>query len=515
MKSLAAEDRNGKSDPTPASSNGPLLSSAAVGSFTTASFNNANQVTTSGPAIFTPSTSVSTVVPSSTGDMTSATSSSSILGAAATPTIFGGPVFKFGGSSDPPAEVSVASTMIIPAGDLKTKAVKDLTADSVGTASQGSFVPPLSFTSVMSPPSSNTDTAPSSVPSLSSSQVFNSVMPFGFNSSASSSGAGAVLSGSGATSSIFGVNPTAVSDGSSASTTSVATTSMFSFGLSSSSSSTNAVGLTGGVSPPVFSFGSGSSVSDSATNTTSTFSTTAVASSGGAASPAFSFGASSSNSASVTNTFTNGSSGVFNFGGSSSASSSTIKSVISDPAPSNPFGSSWQTPKSSVFGSTPTSSSPATGFAFGVSAAAAPPSSPGFPFTASSASAQPVFGNSASGFAASPGNNYHMNGEDSMAEDPVQSTAPSVAIFGQPSVAPSPSGFMFGMAAPTPAPAQANPFQFSGQQNQVAPQNPPMFPTSGSLEFNAGGGSFSLGSGGGDKSGRKFVKVNRSKNRKK
>ncbi|KAL8533319.1 hypothetical protein ACS0TY_009637 [Phlomoides rotata] len=507
MKSLAAEDRNGKSDTIPpASSNGPLVSSAPVVSFTAA----ANQISTSGPAIFTPSTSVSTVVPSGTGDITSPTSSSSILGAAATPTIFGGPVFKFGVSSDPPAEVSVASTMIIPAGDLKTKAVKDSTADSVGTVSQGTSVP-FSFTS---PPSSNTDTAPPSVSSLSSSQVFNPVAPFGLNSSASSSGTGAIVSGSGATSSMFGVNPTAFSVGSSASSTSSATPSMFSFGLGSSSSSINAVGPTGGAAPPVFNFGSSSSASASATNTTSTFSTTAVASSGGAAPPAFSFGASSSNSASVTNTtssFTNGGSGVFNFGGSSSASSSAINSVNSDPTPSNPFGSSWQTPKAPTFGSTPTSASPATGFAFGASSAA-PSSSPAFPFPTPSAS-QPVFGNSTSGFAASPGNNYQMNGEDSMAEDPVQSTAPS-AIFRQQSVAPSPSGYMFGSTVPAPAQA-TNPFPFGGQQNQVAPQNPPMFQASGSLEFNAGGGSFSLGSGGGDKSGRKFVKVNRSKNRKK
>lgn len=108
--------------------------------------------------------------------------------------------------------------------------------------------------------------------------------------------------------------------------------------------------------------------------------------------------------------------------------------------------------------------------------------------------------------------------EDSMAEDPVQATAPApaVPIFGQPSVPPSPSGFMFGMAASAQAQPQANPFQFGGQQNQVAPQNPPpMFQASGSLEFNGGGSnSFSLGTGG-DKSGRKFVKVNRSKNRKK
>ncbi|XP_061362293.1 nuclear pore complex protein NUP1-like [Gastrolobium bilobum] len=50
----------------------------------------------------------------------------------------------------------------------------------------------------------------------------------------------------------------------------------------------------------------------------------------------------------------------------------------------------------------------------------------------------------------------------------------------------------------------ASPFQFASQQN-IAPQNPSPFQASGSHEFNAGGGSFSLGSGGGDKSNRNFL----------
>lgn len=109
------------------------------------------------------------------------------------------------------------------------------------------------------------------------------------------------------------------------------------------------------------------------------------------------------------------------------------------------------------------------------------------------------------GFAASPGNDQ-MSAEDSMAEDPVPSS-----VFGQPSVSPSP-GFAFGSTTPT----QPNPFVFSGQQNQAATQSPSPFQATGSLEFNAGGGSFSLGSsGGGDKSNRKIVRINRNKNRKK
>ncbi|KAL7584754.1 hypothetical protein Lser_V15G43712 [Lactuca serriola] len=70
---------------------------------------------------------------------------------------------------------------------------------------------------------------------------------------------------------------------------------------------------------------------------------------------------------------------------------------------------------------------------------------------------------------------------------------------------------MFGSATPAP-PQAAAPFQFGGQPNQVLPQNP--FQSS-SVEFNASGGSFSLGSGGGDKSGRRMVRATKSKNKRK
>lgn len=95
-----------------------------------------------------------------------------------------------------------------------------------------------------------------------------------------------------------------------------------------------------------------------------------------------------------------------------------------------------------------------------------------------------------------------------MAEDTVQATTPPTPAFGQPTILPPQSGFVFGATAPS----GASPFQF-GQQNIAAPQNPSPFQASGSLEFNAGG-SFSLGTGGGDKSARKFVKV-KHKQRKK
>lgn len=90
-----------------------------------------------------------------------------------------------------------------------------------------------------------------------------------------------------------------------------------------------------------------------------------------------------------------------------------------------------------------------------------------------------------------------------MAEDTMHASSPAVA-FGQPAVSPSPGRFAFGSTPST--------FQFGGQQNQAAAQNPSPFAASGSF---GAGGSFSLGSNGPDKSGRKIIKVNRNKSRKK
>lgn len=91
----------------------------------------------------------------------------------------------------------------------------------------------------------------------------------------------------------------------------------------------------------------------------------------------------------------------------------------------------------------------------------------------------------------------------------MQTPSPTpVSPFGQAPVAAPAPGFMFGAA--TPAPPQPAAFQFGGPP-QVPPQNP--FQSSSSVEFNGGGGSFSLGSGG-DKSSRRIVKV-KSKNRRK
>ncbi|CAL5197768.1 unnamed protein product [Lathyrus oleraceus] len=123
-------------------------------------------------------------------------------------------------------------------------------------------------------------------------------------------------------------------------------------------------------------------------------------------------------------------------------------------------------------------------------------------FAAATTNTQPAFGNSTLVFAfgSASANNDQMSMEDTMAEDTVQATQPATPVFGQ-QPAQAQSNFVFG----APTPTGTSPFQFGGQHN-IAPQNPSPFQASGSLEFNAGG-SFSLGTGGIDKSGRKHIKI--------
>ncbi|CAK9180960.1 unnamed protein product [Ilex paraguariensis] len=239
-----------------------------------------------------------------------------------------------------------------------------------------------------------------------------------------------------------------------------------------------------------------------------------------------SFSLSSSASSSEMNQVnsTNGpTSSIFSFGVSSSASISGTNSVSSDSGAPCIFGSGWQPTQSPIFTSTFNTLSPSTGFSFGASSASVAASnnaplvfgsstgatSPAiFSFTNASAmtlsspslsQTQPVFGNSNSVFTAFSANGDQTNMEDSMAEDPVQASTPVVSIFGQPPILSPPAGFgVFGSTAPSPA----IPFQFGGQQNQAAPQNSSPFQATSSLEFSAGE-SFSLGSGGGDKSSRR------------
>nr|BAO49705.1 nuclear pore complex protein Nup136a [Nicotiana benthamiana] len=345
---------------------------------------------------------------------------------------------------------------------------------------------------------------------------------FNFGASSSASSAAGRLTGS-----IHGTAPLAfafsASSAAPASETSVPATSnsatpgTFNFGGSSSASSTNTVNVSSSTSPNIFNFGGSSSTSPANAVNTSTSATPGT----------FNFGANSSSS--LTNAGSTVNASPFTFGATSASSQASVTA--------GNFGSSLQPQKSPGFTS-PFSSSALSGFTFGASSASfatssttpvvfgATPSAPsGSAFLFGSASStnsssQPMFGNAASAFAASPGNNDNM--EDSMAEDLMQAPAPAVS-FGQPSVSPSPGGFAFGS---TP-----NPFQFGGQQSQTAPQNSFPFAASSSLvqaasqnsspfaasssqEF-GGGGSFSLGSSGPDKSGRKFVKINKNKHRRK
>ncbi|KAK8301489.1 hypothetical protein V6Z11_D04G022600 [Gossypium hirsutum] len=215
-------------------------------------------------------------------------------------------------------------------------------------------------------------------------------------------------------------------------------------------------------------------------------------------------------SATVAKPFSSGSS----FGISSSSSETKSLSSSSGIA-GGAFGSTWQAPKTPTFGSS-------SGFSFGSSTSVSAPSgaptifgsssgassSSIFSFTSAAAAtpSQPVFGNTSPGlvFGSTPSSNNDQM-EDSMAEDTVQAS-PAVVTFSQQPISPPASGFVFGASNP-PA---AGSVPFGTQPSIAAPQNPSPFLASGSLEF-GGGGSFSLGTSGGDKSARKYVKVRKQR----
>ncbi|XP_019192778.1 PREDICTED: nuclear pore complex protein NUP1-like isoform X2 [Ipomoea nil] len=368
----------------------------------------------------------------------------------------------------------------------------------------------------------------------SSSAVISNVFSFGSSSSAASSTAAAPFTfsfGASSTTSSPETKPLASFSG--------ATPGVFNFGSSSVASSSSSA------TAAVFNFG-GSSVASSSTNVTTTgfgFNGTASPSSI-SATP----GGTSTSSISLFSAGSNATPGTFTFHASSSTGSQSTP-MTSSSAGVGIFGSGWQSP---AFGSSPsptgftfgaTSSSFSTSntapMAFGSSLGAS--SSPAFTFAAaSSTSASPsMLGSSTATFDAAPGNDEQMNMEDSsMAEDPVQSSAPTVSVFGQAASSSPPSSVTFGSMVPlsntfqfggqqNPATPQnsslfqatvptPNPFQFSGQQNPAAPPSPSPSPFQppGSLGFSTGG-SFSLGSSGNDKSGRRIVKINRNKNRRK
>lgn len=212
------------------------------------------------------------------------------------------------------------------------------------------------------------------------------------------------------------------------------------------------------------------------------------------------------------------------FGLSSSSSSPGFGQVA--------FGTTNQTAKS--FGSSSgfsftsgASNSSNSGFSFGTSAPASGVSPFGFcssssgsvfSFTSSGASpsaatSTPIFGMPiiSGGFSSVSPNNDQMNVEDTMADDTNHAPGPIFPTFGQPNSGPASSNFVFGSAVPS---SGTSVFQFGSQQNSSTLQNPNPFQAGAGLDFNPGG-SFSLGSGGGDKSARKIVKVRRDKIRRK
>ncbi|KAI6670032.1 hypothetical protein NL676_004917 [Syzygium grande] len=305
-----------------------------------------------------------------------------------------------------------------------------------------------------------------------------------------------------------------------------------------SGSSAASFGLSGNIGSSLFgsssapklfsgaSFGMSSASSSAANSVSSGSSTTsnAIGSWQSLASPVFGTSSASQSTGFPFSVPAASSSHIFGSSGSTSASSSTpVFGATSVTATSNGapiFGTSGNLSASTgapIFGSTNTSSiSPLFGSTsatpiFG-STGASSASTFSFTSAASSASSVPVFGNSNPAFTfglVPSGNNDQMNAEDSMAEDTVVTTTPSVPVFGQQPISPQPStGFMFN----PPASTVSNPFPFGSQQNLATPPNPSPFQASSSLDL--GGGSFSLGTGG-DKSGRKIIKVKHNKQRRK
>ncbi|XP_073037093.1 LOW QUALITY PROTEIN: uncharacterized protein [Primulina eburnea] len=513
---LKAGEANGNSHTVPSTAlNGPLVLSSPVVSITAISACDANQISTASSSLFNPSTSIASFGSNGNGSSTSAAISGNLFGSNVAPSVLVGPVAAFGAFVDPTTTVSAALTAndTVSAAltandsalvDLKTKAEKE--PNFVFSSGKHSAVASFAAGNSGSGTSGlDTSACYSSVRDLQHSPFAgaNKFLVSGVENVSQSTSTQSVSSVLVPSSNMN----SSISFGTSSFNSQFTQHQTFSFNSSASTPDSIAVASSSEPAKSLFRF-TGSSVMSSVSNTytTSSFSSDA--------SGIFKFGASSSAPSSVPNTassFSSGASDVFKFGASSSAPSSA-SNFLSSNTPSNVFGSTTSTSpfkgfsygaasatfastssNSSIFNSTTSSSGPI--FSFG-------DASPSMSSTPPNIS-QSMFGNLPSSSAASPGNGDQMNTDDSMAEDPVQYSAPSIPVFGQPAVSPSPSGFMFGSTAAS----SVNPFSFGGEQNQVTPQNP--------SPFQGSDGSFSLGSGGGDKSTRKFIKANRNKNRKK
>ncbi|XP_020091462.1 nuclear pore complex protein NUP1-like isoform X3 [Ananas comosus] len=214
--------------------------------------------------------------------------------------------------------------------------------------------------------------------------------------------------------------------------------------------------------------------------------------------------------------------------GSASTASGLLNSGFSFSSSLAPASSSSGTNSSSapnmstnLFSSISMPSAPAI---FNTNSSSIAPSATGFTFTPSTASSSSPFSSNSSlptvfpftsasstipllpSSSGSPASDQ-MNVEDRMADDSPKQDA--VSVFGQPGVSPAPLAF----DTPTTSSVGLPVFQFSSQQSSVA-QNPLPFQDAGGLGVSPGGSSFSLGTGGGDKSGRRIIKVRRDKLRK-
>ncbi|MED6205907.1 hypothetical protein PIB30_022035 [Stylosanthes scabra] len=539
----------------------PPLSSLGSNNFASQNIFNSSSLAASSTSISTTFASAGSTMTTSAAAITASNNSSSSTPLVSSSTSTAS-IFKFGSTPALPTGFPVSSSGSEP---LETKTIQDggvgnlssstFTSSSAAVGSTGSGIFGASSSSNSQSQGSALGTTVSSgsklgaqvSPDNSQFAASTQSQPFSFGSSASTPSFGLAGGTASSGSSLF--------TSASASTTSAGFTSGSLFG---SSASTPSFGLTGSTAssgsslftssspatstafPSVGAFGSSASTpSFGLTGSTASSGSSFFTLSSPATNSSFSSGGSLfSSSSPATNIFNSGS--TFGVGTSTSAANSTSSNGGTS---TGLFGSSSWQPNKSPFGSTFSSSS-SSGFTFGASttsaasssspfgastapvASSGPPfgtstgsvsstssplmftSTPQFSFTsaAASTSSQNAFGTPSPvfSFGSAPvnnnNNNDQMSMEDSMAEDTFQATppAPVTPIFGQ-QPPPAQSNFVFGASAPS----GASPFQFG--QN-TAPQNPSPFQATGSQEFNAGG-SFSLGTGGGDKSGRRMVKV--------
>ncbi|KAG0451701.1 hypothetical protein HPP92_026330 [Vanilla planifolia] len=196
-----------------------------------------------------------------------------------------------------------------------------------------------------------------------------------------------------------------------------------------------------------------------------------------------------------------------------SAGSTTSLSMASSTTTNFPLSFSSAQPSSSI--STLDTAFPSTSFSFGMRANA----SSSMPFLSSAGSSFPFVSagknitsdspspaqsldlpTSATGFGSEFHPNDQMDTEDSIVDDGLKA-APMAQTIHQTTTSSTP----FMSSIPSAAGAQI--FNFGAHQNNSSP-----FQASGTVGFSAGG-SFSLGSGGGEKSERKFIRVKRERSR--